>query len=113
MPAVSSPTRVMSGRANEKESMKNIFHIPIAYAGVITDATPISSILMNVLNFLLSIIGVLGIIGLVISGVIYITAVGNEKQMELAKNAALGSVIGIMIALGSLILTGQLATFFS
>ena len=93
--------------------MQNIFQISVAHAGVITDATPISSILSNILNFVLSIIGVLGIIGLVVSGVMYMTATGDEKQMKLAKNAAIGSVIGIVIALGSLILTGQLATFFS
>ncbi len=92
--------------------MQNIFQISVAYAGVITDATPISSILLNVLNFLLSIIGVLGIIGLVVSGVVYITARGDEKQMHLAKRAIIGSVIGIIIALSAFILIGQLAVFF-
>jgi ABC-type cobalamin transport system permease subunit len=93
--------------------LRNIFHIDTAFAGVITDAPPISSILSNVLNFLLSIIGVLGIIGLVISGILYLTAAGDEKRMRVAKNAMIGSVIGIIIALGALILTGQIATFFS
>ncbi|MDD2766962.1 MAG: hypothetical protein PHH40_04385 [Candidatus Moranbacteria bacterium] len=93
--------------------MHNIFQIPTVYAGVITDAKPLTSILSDILNFLLSIIGISGILGLVIAGVIYITAAGSEDRMRLAKNAAIGSVIGIAIALGSLILTGQLAAFFS
>lgn len=93
--------------------MQNPFLVHVAQAGVITDAPPISSILMNVLNFLLSIVGVLGIIGLVVSGVLYVTSAGNEERMRTAKNAAIGSVTGIVIALGALILTGALASFFS
>lgn len=93
--------------------MRNIFHIDTAFAGVITDAPPVSSILGNVLNFLLSTIGVLGIIGLVVSGLIYITAGGDTEQMRTAKNAMIASVTGMVIALASLILTGQVASFFS
>lgn len=92
--------------------MQNIFQISVAYAGVITDAKPISSILLNILNFLLSIIGVLGIIGLVVSGLLYLSSAGNTEQMHVAKNAMIASVTGMVIALGSLILTGQLASFF-
>lgn len=93
--------------------MKNIFHIDTVYAGVITDAPGVSSILANVLNFVLSIIGVLGIIGLVVSGILYITSAGDEEQMRTAKGAAVGSIVGLIIALGSLIVTGELATLFS
>lgn len=92
--------------------MQDFFFINVAQAGVITDATPVSSILLNVLNFLLSIVGVLGIIGLVVSGILYLSAGGNEERMRLAKRAALASVTGIVIALGALILTGALASFF-
>ncbi|MFZ2187074.1 MAG: hypothetical protein WAV46_00360 [Candidatus Moraniibacteriota bacterium] len=93
--------------------MRNIFHIDTVFAGVITDAPPVSLILLNVLNFLLSIIGVLGIIGLVVSGILYLSAAGDEKQMQTAKNAAIGSVTGVVIAFGALILTGQLTAFFA
>jgi len=87
--------------------------ISIAHAGVITDATPITSILFNVLNFFLSIVGIVGILGLVVSGVMYITAVGDENRMRSAKNMAIGSVIGLVIAMSALILTGQMASFFA
>lgn len=93
--------------------MQNFFSIDAARAGVITDAPPVSSILLHVLDFLLSIVGVLGIIGLVVAGVLYMTSAGNEERMRTAKNAALGSVIGVAIALGALILTGAIASFFS
>ncbi|MEI8096559.1 MAG: hypothetical protein WCG73_00415 [Candidatus Moraniibacteriota bacterium] len=86
--------------------MQNIFQISVAHAGVISDAPKISSLLLNILNFLLSIIGISGIIGLVISGVMYLTAGGNEERMRSAKNMIIASVTGMVIALGSLMLTG-------
>jgi len=92
--------------------MNNIFPISTVYAGVISDAPPLTSLLSNVLNFVLSIVGVLGILGLVVSGIVYITAGGSEERMQTAKKIALESGIGITIALISLILTGQLASFF-
>ena len=93
--------------------LRNIFHIETAFAGVITDAKPVSSILIDILNFLLSIVGVFGIIGLVISGILYLTATGDEDRMHSAKNAMIGSVTGLIIALGALVLTGQVTSFFS
>ncbi len=93
--------------------MNDIFSITTVYAGVISDAPPLTSFLSNIFNFVLSIVGVLGILGLVISGIVYITAYGSEDRMKRAKNIALESVIGVIIALTSLILTGQLASFFS
>ncbi|MDO8565882.1 MAG: hypothetical protein Q7S04_01700 [Candidatus Moranbacteria bacterium] len=79
--------------------MQNFFHIDVAYAGVITDAPPVTSILFNTLTFLLSIVGVLGIIGLVVSGILYLSAAGDEERMRLAKRAAFASVGGILTAL--------------
>lgn len=94
--------------------MPNIFHIDRALAaGVITDALPVASILSNVLQFLLSVIGILAIIGLVISGTLYFSAAGDRERVTLAKRAALASVVGLIIALGALILVSQLTTFFS
>ena len=85
----------------------------VSAAGVITDATPISQGLLNALNFLLSVVGVLGIIGLVASGVIYLTSSGDEKRMQLAKRSVIASLIGLFIALGSLVMIGQIGSFFS
>ncbi|MFZ2299667.1 MAG: hypothetical protein WAW00_00855 [Candidatus Moraniibacteriota bacterium] len=95
--------------------MQTLFHIGTVFAagGVITNATPFSVILLRILDFLLSIIGVLGIIGLVVSGILYLTAAGDEDRIRLAKRSALASVIGIVIALGALVLTSQLTVFFS
>ena len=91
----------------------NFFTAPLAQAGTISDATPISTILENILQFLLSIVGVLAIISLVVAGVLYLTAAGNTKQVDLAKKAVQFSIIGIVVALGALIIVSQLGAFFA
>lgn len=101
----------MSGRVVEK-NMQNIFSIAVAQAGAITDAPKVMSILSNVLQFLLSIAGILGIIGLVIAGVLYLTAAGDTGRIALAKKAAIASVIGISIVLGTLVTVNQITVFF-
>ena len=94
--------------------MRDFFSIDrAAAAGVITDATPLASILLNVLQFLLSIAGILGIIGLGVSGALYFFAAGDQKRIALSKRSALASVLGIVIALGAWVLITQLAAFFS
>lgn len=96
------------------QSMQDFFLIDRAFAGgVIADAPGVSSILLNVLQFLLSIIGILGIIGLVVSGLLYFFSAGDQKRIALAKRSAVGSVIGIIVALSALLLVTQLTVFFS
>ncbi len=92
--------------------MKFLF-INTAHAGAISNATPITTILENILQFLLSIVGVLAIISLVVAGVMYLTAAGNTKQVDLAKKAVQFSIIGIVVALGALLIVSQLGSFFA
>ena len=87
--------------------------IPTAWAGVITDAKPVTALLGSVLNFLLSVAGVVGIIALVISGVWYMTAGGDEDRVRLAKRMAIASVIGIVVVVGALVMVTQIVNFFS
>lgn len=86
--------------------------IPTAQAGVITDATPLTSGLFNVLQFLLSIAGVVGIIGIVVAGSWYLTAGGDEERMKKAKRAVLACVIGLMVVIGALVIVTQIGRFF-
>lgn len=81
----------------------------LVQAGVVADAPPLINGLTNILNFLLLIFGVIGILGLIVAGVLYFTALGDERQVMLAKKAVWSGVIGIVIALGSLILVLTLA----
>jgi len=78
----------------------------------LTGAPSIAEIVLNVLNFLLSIAGVLGIIMLVAAGIAYLTAAGNEGQIETAKKMTKWAIIGIAVALGALVIVKQVANFF-
>ena len=82
-------------------------------AGVIENAPTLSTVLLRVLDFLLSVLGVVAIIGLVIVGLMYLGAAGNDKRLQVAKKSFLLGIIGIVVALGSLIVIKQIAVFFS
>ncbi|MFZ2299666.1 MAG: hypothetical protein WAW00_00850 [Candidatus Moraniibacteriota bacterium] len=56
-------------------------------------------IIQRIMNWLLGILGFIGIIGFVIAGILYLTAAGDETQIEKAKNAMLYSIIGVIVAL--------------
>jgi hypothetical protein len=73
----------------------------------------LTQIARNILNFLLSIIGVLALIMLVISGIMYLTSAGNETRMKTAKSIFMASLIGIAVAMGSLVLVTAVARFFT
>lgn len=86
--------------------------IEIAHAGVITDAPPLVSVGLNVLNFLLSIFGVIVIIMLVISGAKYFLALGDAKQKEEAKKGALSATLGVVVVMGAMVIIRLVGMFF-
>jgi len=59
----------------------------------------ITNIITNGMRFLLIMVGILGVIGFVISGIIYLTAAGNEDQIGLGKKALIASITGVIVAL--------------
>lgn len=86
--------------------------INIANAGVITQAKPVSQIGISVLSFLLSVVGIIAIIALVISAIMYLTAAGDQKQMQAAKTYVQYSILGIILAMSSYILILLAGQFF-
>jgi hypothetical protein len=56
-------------------------------------------ILTNGMNWLLIIVGILGVIGFVIAGIIYLTAAGDEGQIERGKHTMIFSIVGVIVAL--------------
>lgn len=80
-----------------------------ALAGEISEAPRVASVLTNILEFLLSVVGVIAIIGLVVAGALSLFTAGDEKRAETVKKAVFAAVIGLIIALGGLILIGTLA----
>ncbi|NTW26910.1 MAG: hypothetical protein HGA36_01155 [Candidatus Moranbacteria bacterium] len=56
-------------------------------------------ILTSGMNWLLVVVGILGVIGFVIAGIIYLTAAGDEGQIDKGKNAMVYSIVGVIVAL--------------
>ena len=83
----------------------------IAHAGVIDEAPGIPGLLLNILNFLLQMFGIVAIIALVISGIIYLTASGDEDRIKLAKKASLYSIIGIIVVLSGMVIIKTIGGF--
>jgi len=63
----------------------------------------ITYIVMGILSWLLMIFGFVGIIGFIISGLMYILAVGDEKVLEKAKSAMKYSIIGILVGIAGFV----------
>ncbi|MDP2837841.1 MAG: pilin, partial [Candidatus Moranbacteria bacterium] len=82
-------------------------------SGAVGAARTLTAIATDVLNFLLSIVGILGMIMLVVGGIMYLTAAGDENRMETGKKVVTYSIIGIVVALISLIVVTQIASFFA
>lgn len=57
------------------------------------------NIISATLQWLLAILGFIAVIGFVISGILYLTAAGNETQIEKAKTAMTYSIVGVIVAL--------------
>lgn len=81
--------------------------------GEVSAAPTIAQIAFKVLDFLLSIVGVLAIIMLIVGGIMYLTAAGNEDQIDKGKKLIKYAIIGIVIALAALVIVKQIATFFT
>jgi len=75
-------------------------------------AISLQAIALNVLKFLLSIGGVIAIISLIIGGITYTTAYGDEERLDKAKKIIAYSLLGIVIAMGALVLVKQVMSFF-
>lgn len=73
----------------------------------------LTEIALNFLNFLLSIIGALALIMLIIGGVMYLTSAGDEDRVKTGKKIVTYSIIGIAIALASLVIVKQVASLLS
>ncbi len=78
----------------------------------LTTSPTLAAIAFNTLEFLLSIAGILALIMLVVGGIMYLTSAGDEERITKGKNIFKWSVIGIIIAMASLVIVIQVAKFF-
>ncbi len=85
----------------------------VANAGVISDAPNLAEVLLRVFNFSLAIAGIIAIIAAVLSGIIYLTASGNESRTEKAKKSFTYFMIGTVVIFAVLIIVKTVANFIS
>jgi cytochrome b subunit of formate dehydrogenase len=71
----------------------------------------IYDIIRQTMNWILAILGFIAIIGFVIAGILYLTAAGDESQVEKAKTAMTYSIIGIIVALMGFVIVQAVNTW--
>ncbi|MDO8565883.1 MAG: pilin [Candidatus Moranbacteria bacterium] len=71
--------------------------------------TPIFDLISTFMNWLLGLVGVLAVIAFVISGILYLTAAGNEEQIEKAKSTMMYAIIGLVVALVGLVIVNAVS----
>ncbi|MEA2086662.1 MAG: pilin [Candidatus Caldatribacteriota bacterium] len=71
----------------------------------------ISEIIFNLASWLLILLGSIAVIGFVISGILYLTAAGNEDRMETAKKGMIYSVIGVVVGLLGYVIVQAVTTW--
>jgi len=77
-----------------------------------TGETSLATIAKNILTALLSISGTIAIIFLVIGGLTYITAYGDEKRIESGKKIITYAIIGIALIMGALVIVNQINNIY-
>lgn len=80
---------------------------------MISGALTFQDIALNILYLLLSILGIIGIIALVAAGMMYLTSYGDEERNKTAKKIATYAIIGIIVALSSIVILRELMTIIS
>lgn len=78
----------------------------------VNSALTLSQIALRVLNFLMSILGILALLMMVVGAMFYLTAAGDEKQVEKGKKIFQYSVLGVIIAMASMVVIRQISAFF-
>lgn len=92
--------------------IRQIYDVLGAAAPVVPGtALTLLEIAKNILDFLLSVVGIVAIIMLVVGAFMYLTAAGDEDRIDTGKKIAKYSIIGIIIALASIVLVRQIANF--
>ncbi len=69
-------------------------------------------IIVAVMNWILAIVGFIAIIAFTISGVQYMTAAGDDSQIETAKRNMKYSVVGVIVALSGYIVIATIDNLF-
>ena len=88
----------------EAASMQGITNLPMG---------EIMTVASNIMQWLLMLVGFLAVISFVISGILYLTAGGDEDQIAKARRAFMGAVMGVIVSLLGLIVLGGVQDILS
>lgn len=84
----------------------------IGWGGTTPAALSLSQIAINALNFLLGILGILSLVMLVIGASMYLTSAGDQGRIDTGKNIFKSALLGVIIAMASMVMVSQVAQFF-
>lgn len=73
--------------------------------------TRVVNIVGGVMRWLLVLIGIFGVIAFVISGLMYMTAAGDDEQLGRAKKALKFAIIGVVVGLSGVIILSAIDTW--
>lgn len=73
----------------------------------VSNALSLRDIAVNVLDLLLSIIGIVAMISMIIGGLMYLTAAGDERRIDKGKEIFKYSIIGIVVALSAVVVINE------
>jgi len=59
----------------------------------------VTGIISSIMTWILGLVGFLGVIGFAISGILYLTAAGDEDKISTAKKSMTWSIVGVIVAL--------------
>jgi uncharacterized membrane protein len=75
-------------------------------------STDIYTVIGNVILTILSLVGIIFIVLIIYSGIIWMTAAGNEQKTEKSKETIKNSIIGLIIVLSAYAITYFLINIF-
>jgi len=91
--------------------LKEIYSVISPMITPSTDVTMAASameVVTRILNLILSVLAMIGVISLVWGGIIYLTSGGDDQQIEKGKKQIIYSIIGLVIAIGALVIIKQI-----
>jgi len=64
----------------------------------------LKTVIANFAKWLLAVFGFLAIISFVVSGIIYLTSIGEKERAETAKKAMIYSIVGVIVGLSGYVI---------
>lgn len=96
--AISAPIVALNSPQVDAQAANQI-RKGVNQAGGDKNKTSLPAFIENITNILLFLVGVIAVIAIVISGLRFVTANGNQDQISSARNGIIYAVIGIAVAI--------------